>query len=178
MEFIKADISLLDGIMKVVNDGRKSLKAMGIDQWQGAYPDDKQIIEDIKNESSYVVIDEKQIVRATVMLTCDTQDYYEKIEGEWVCNLPNKKKYLTIHRLAVSSCSLKQGIASRIIDEAEKIAYEKDCKSIRVDTHPDNVPMQAYLNKHGFTLCGNVKLSDPETPVKHRLAFEKLVTNI
>ena len=177
MQFIKADISLLDSIMKVINDGRKSLRAMEIDQWQGTYPDDNQIINDINNDSSYVVIDDEGFVCGTVMLTCDAQDYYEKIDGNWTNETRSDNKYLTIHRLAVSSSSLKQGVASRIIDEATKIALDNSCISLRVDTHPDNIPMQTYLKKHGFIFCGNVELSDPETPVKHRLAFEKLLAN-
>lgn len=178
MQFIKADISLLKSIMNVINDGRKTLGAMGIDQWQGTYPDDNQIIDDINNDSSYVVIDNKGFVCGTVMLTCDIQDYYEKIDGNWTSETSGNIKYLTIHRLAVYSSSLKQGVASRIIDEATKIALENKCLSLRVDTHPDNKPMQSYLNKHGFVLCGRVELCDAQTPSKLRLAYEKIISYI
>ena len=44
-------------------------------------------------------------------------------------------------------------------------------KSIKVDTHKDNISMQKLLRKNDFKYCGIIYLEDGS----ERIAFEKLI---
>ena len=55
------------------------------------------------------------------------------------------------------------------MDEATKL-YPK-LPSIRIDTHDDNLSMQRFLTKYGFTHCGTIYLENKET----RRAYEKIL---
>ena len=61
-------------------------------------------------------------------------------------------------------------ITSEEVREALKdIAKENNIKSIRIDTHKDNIPMQRALAKHGFIKCGIIHLANGD----ERIAFQK-----
>lgn len=58
-----------------------------------------------------------------------------------------------------------------IIQNAEAMCNEKEVRSIRVDTHRDNISMQKMLLKNGFKYCGIIYLKDGS----ERLAYDKLL---
>jgi len=48
-------------------------------------------------------------------------------------------------------------------------------KSIRIDTHEGNLPMQSALKKAGFIRCGRIFLQGGAEDGDPRIAFEKLL---
>lgn len=156
----------IDDVMKIINEAQEYFKSAGIDQWQNGYPNSDTIYTDIKNNNSYVLERENEII-ATAMISFEKDKTYNKIyEGQWLSN----KDYAVIHRIAVSEKYKGQGIAANIISKVEDLCKEKRVNSIKIDTHKDNLSMQRLLEKTGFKYCGVIFLEDNNK----RVAFEKV----
>ena len=83
--------------------------------------------------------------------------YEESPDACW----PQDGPYWVIHRIA--SAGLRKGAGSDCI----RWCLGR-CASLRIDTHPDNLPMQRTLEKLGFQPCGRVYYGDSP-----RVAFQK-----
>ncbi|MEG0376383.1 MAG: GNAT family N-acetyltransferase [Raoultibacter sp.] len=177
MELRKAEVSDLDYIMEILAQGRVSLAALGIDQWQGGYPHREVIEADIARGESFVAADESGLPVATAMIACrDEIDYRHITDGTWLTeSFEDSPCYVVVHRVAVSPQSKNGGIAVSFLDHAAAIANNLGCASIRIDTHPGNVPMQKLLEKCGFTRCGIIYISHAEGATPERFAYEKLI---
>ncbi len=122
MEFKKSTEEDISNIMRIINEAQIYFKEKKINQWQNDYPNIETIKEDIKNDYSYVFLMDKQIV-ATVALSFDGEKTYDIIyDGKWISN----NKYAVIHRMAVNNSCKGNGIASKILENTEKI-----CLSIK-----------------------------------------------
>ena len=83
---------------------------------------------------------------------------YSYIDGAWLTDEP----YGVIHRMA--SYPAAHGIFAAIMDfAAARYAH------LRIDTHRDNRIMRHLIEKHGFTYCGIIWLTDGT----ERLAYER-----
>ena len=100
---------------------------------------------------------EKSVIAYFALLP-SPEPTYDVIEGAWLTDEP----YGVIHRMA--SYPEAHGIFAAIIDfAATRYAH------LRIDTHRDNRIMRYLIEKHGFTYCGIIWLTDG-TP---RLAYER-----
>ena len=155
-------------VMTVIDQGKAYLKANEIDQWQNGYPNEKIIKEDIVDGYGYVLVCEDEVV-GTVALSFDGEPWYDDIRGgEWLTN----EDFLVIHRLAVSQEARGTDLATEMIKQAEKLCAKRGIRSIKIDTHEDNVIMQKFVKKNGFVYCGTVILGSEGK----RLAFEKVLS--
>lgn len=82
--------------MMLIEEGREFLKEQGVNQWQHGSPSRDVIINDIKDDISYIYEISGEIV-ATAMLTTFDGDY-ENYPTLWSEN----SSYLAIHRLATA----------------------------------------------------------------------------
>lgn len=162
--------------MDILADGRASLAALGIDQWQGGYPHRDVIEDDVASGSSYAVVDDGTVV-ATAMLGFEGEAVYDRIEqGTWLtCCLSDDPCYCVVHRVAVSAAFKGRGAASFLLSCAEEMARDRGCASVRIDTHPGNGPMRKLLEKNGYRECGIIYIEHAEEHTPERIAFEKLV---
>ena len=162
----KAKIEDLDEIIEIVKDAKAFLKEQGVDQWQGDYPTKDTFINDIKNDNLYVY--EEEVIKGFIAIIKGIDVTYNKIyQGNWLSD----GNYLTIHRIAIKKASRRENIASKMIDFTCGIAKTENIKSIRIDTHEDNIPMQNMIIKNGFKKCGIIYLLDGNK----RLAYEKVL---
>ena len=161
-----ARIEDLNEIMEIVKDAKAFLKSQGVDQWQGDYPTSEVFIKDISNNNLYVY--EEEIIKGFIAIIKGIDVTYNKIyEGAWL----NDGEYVTIHRIAVKKEARNKNIATSLIDYTEHLATKDNIKSIRIDTHKENIPMQNMITKNGFIKCGIIYLLDGNP----RLAYEKLL---
>jgi RimJ/RimL family protein N-acetyltransferase len=168
MELMKSTETDITKIMEIINQAQFTLKQQGINQWQNNYPNKETIIKDIKDNFSYVLLKDMNIV-GTVALSFEGEKTYESIfEGQWITN----DKYAVIHRLAVENAHKGSGISSQIIKEIEQHCINKGVNSIKVDTHEENIAMQKMLKKNNFKYCGIIYLEDNSK----RFAFEKILS--
>ena len=160
----------LSAIMPIFSEARKTIAALGIDQWQNGYPDEDIIKSDIEKRESYVVEIAGNIVGTFVMILSGEKTYDKIYEGEWKSG-NESREYLTIHRVAISVASRGSGASFEIIQFAEAFARENGKNAIRIDTHEGNVVMRRMLKKNGFFYCGVIYLESGES----RVAYEKLI---
>lgn len=177
MQFRKTEWSDIDRIMQILAEGRASLAALGIDQWQGGYPHRDAIELDVRNGDSYVLVDANGLVFATAMIGFTGESDYDRIvNGSWLTDCSSSDPhYGVVHRVAVASDFQGRGIASYLIEQAEDMVATCDFASVRIDTHPGNKPMRRLLEKRGYTECGTIYISHAEGSTPDRIAYEKLV---
>lgn len=155
MQIKQAKMGDLNQIMEILRDGRNQLAEQGIDQWQGDYPNEEHIKEDIEKGFAYLVqSDDDETVGALSIVEAPDHSY-DELHGDW---LIDTDKYVVIHRVAIHSNHAGKGYASQLFTSV--IDYiknnRKDIKTIRIDTHVDNKIMQHLIAKNGFTKVGEL----------------------
>ena len=170
MKFIRAKKKDLPEIMHIIGQAQAYLASQHIEQWQNGYPNEIAILKDIKNTESYVVKSEDSSLLATAMFTTKNEPTYNRIEGQWITE--TDAIYGVIHRMAVNKGFRGTGIAKFIFNQCEQTLKYNKIQSMRIDTHEDNLGMQALLKKLGYVFCGVIYLDNSEK----RLAFEKLIS--
>lgn len=177
MQFRRTTETDIDQIMDILTGARKALRALGIDQWQGGYPHREAIEDDVLRGNSYVVFDEGGRIVATGMVGFDGERDYDHIEqGAWLTqSLSDDPCYAVIHRVAVDASCKGRGAASFLLDCAERMTRDHGCTSVRIDTHPGNVPMRNLLVKGGFTECGTIYIAHAGSAMPNRVAYERFV---
>ena len=158
-----------DAIMGIIADAQIYLAELKIDQWQDGYPNAQAIRADITQRESYVVQNEDGVVMATSMFTTAPESTYEAIEGEWI--VPVTEIYGVVHRMAISNAYRSKGIAQFMFAQFENKLVQNQVKSLKVDTHQQNLGMQALLKKLGYQYCGIITLNSGDL----RLGFEKVL---
>ena len=79
--------------------------------------------------------------------------------------------YGVIHRMAIKKEFLQQGLATTILEAFHKQLKEKKIQSLKIDTHEENLGMQALLKKLAYKYCGII-CTDYGAK---RLAYEKVI---
>ena len=116
-----------------------------------------------------VLNDENQVI-ATSMFTTNKEPSYQIIEkGSW--KVDASKKYGVIHRMAIKKEYRKQGLATLLFDEFHQQLKSKNIQSLKIDTHEENLGMQALIKKIGYQYCGVIYTNYGAK----RLAFEKVI---
>lgn len=166
MEIRRTELKDMTRVIELIELAKKYFKGANIDQWQNGYPNEESILDDIKNDISYVVEEKNEIV-GTAVISFDEDPNYKEIEGQWISN----ESYGVLHRVAIDPSYKGLGIGSKIIEHAENEAIKKKINFLRIDTHEDNISMRKLIVKNKFNYCGIIYVID-KMP---RLAFEKKV---
>ena len=126
-------------------------------QWgDRGYPPPSLTEADIAAGHLYVVCD-GAAVHGVFMFSTDPDPTYRVIDGAWL----NDEPYAVIHRIAASG--EKKGVLATAVEFSKRFA-----DNVRIDTHEENVVMQAALKKLGFLPCGVIYLENGDP----RLAFQ------
>lgn len=163
----------LSAVMAIIEEARRTIAALGIDQWQNGSPDRATMEADIALGQGRVVVLDGHIV-GTFALIFDGEPTYGVIEqGAW--SQPDRNEagawdYLAIHRVAVSVASRGSGVSTAIIRYAEETARARGRSALRIDTHEGNVVMRRMLEKHGFVYRGVIRLENGDP----RVAYERI----
>lgn len=162
----KSQINDIPHMMILINQAKDYFYKSGIDQWQDGYPNEEQLLEDIQLGKSYV-LDEDGVL-GTMYFAIEDDPTYGYIEGQWKTH---NQDYAVIHRIVVDENKKGQGLARKLLLHAQDICLQNHIGSIRIDTHDDNLSMQAFLKKNGFQPCGHIYLQNGAL----RIAFEKIL---
>ena len=167
MEFRKALKADIPSIMGIIKQAQDYLKDQNIDQWQNNYPNVGTIENDINNGNSYVLLKDNLVVGTVAIIFTGEKTYDSIYNGQWISHGP----YAVIHRIAIDLNHKGLGLSSMILEDIEKLCHDKNIKSIKVDTHKQNIPMQKFLQKDNFQYCGIIYLESGN----ERIAFEKVL---
>lgn len=156
----------VEQVLALFDDARSVMHASGIPQWTGVYPGRADVLKDIADGSSYVLVTDEGDTAATVCIRFEKDPNYAVIEGAW----PDDEPYAVIHRIAVGSRWKRQGLAAKLISYASSLAVERHVDELRIDTHEKNLPMRGLVGSQGFVFCGTVHMLSDGTP---RMAFSR-----
>jgi RimJ/RimL family protein N-acetyltransferase len=159
----------ISNIITIIDDAKAYLASQKINQWQNGYPNAEQVENDIKNGESFVVLNDENQIMSTSMFTTNPEPTYKIIEGNWI--IDETKKYGVIHRMAIKKEFRKLGLATFMFHEFHLQLLENNIKSLKIDTHEENVGMQSLIKKLGYQYCGIIYTDYGAK----RLAFEKLI---
>ena len=170
MQFRHTHAGDLPEILYILEQARQYLRAQGVDQWQGAYPDAQTVRNDIERGLGYAAAASGQVLGVLSVSFEPEPSYARLFDGVWRSGGP----YAVLHRLAVHPAGRGQGVGDFLLLQAEQLGRTQRMNSLRVDTHRDNRPMRRLLERSGFVLCGRVLL-EPDNPTSERVAYEKLL---
>ena len=169
MEFAMAGPRHLDGIVRIMNQAKAQLRGLGIDQWQYGAPNREMWEEDIRLGRAVVALQAGEPVGAFAYVA-GRDPSYDEIEGEWL--LGHQARYAALHRVCVADGMKGKGIAGAMFREGARLAAKDGLCSLRIDTHPGNLPMQRAIQKGGFHYCGRIRLASGLEKGHLRLAYE------
>jgi len=170
MKILLAGSVHLDEMERITNEAKVQLKAIGTDQWQQGYPNRDVWAKDIEEKTAWIAEEDGKICGAFAFLTIDEESYKE-IDGKWLTDTP----YASVHRFCVSDHVKGSGVAAIMFRSAFDMARKRGYKSVRIDTHPGNKPMQSAIKKSGFTYCGEIRLVGGSEHGAKRLAYEYIL---
>lgn len=170
MEFIKASYEHIDRMCEITEQAKRQLRGLGLDQWQKGYPSREVWTQDAKDGCTYLAVEDNEILGIFAFQTTPDPSY-AVIDGEWLTD----REYASMHRVCVADACKGKGVAGQMFAHGFAMAKELGFPSVRIDTHPGNIPMQRALAKAGFTACGNIHLVGGCEDGDLRIAFEKIL---
>lgn len=175
----------IDTMVRIGDEGRAAMKAMGIDQWQPGGPTLEAVTADIARGYARVAVPSDPSrapagapIAGIMSIYPDGEpDYDNVLSGEWLTESENdpargEVAYVALHRVAVSQAWRRRGVARFMFGEAVREARQLGCTSIRIDTHPGNLPMQRTMESFGFVRCCEVELPLIAEKSKLRVGYE------
>lgn len=152
MQVTTAKPEHLSAIMQIIDAARDIMRANGNHtQWINGYPDAETILQDIRSGHGFICKSSGEIAGYFCFLKGDNPEpNYNIIEdGKWLNDAP----YGVIHRLA--STGKVKGVAKACFDYCFSLT-----NNIKVDTNHNNIPMQNFFKKYGFSYCGIIYVND------------------
>ncbi len=158
----------VDAIVPILEEARRTIADLGIDQWQNGYPNREVIEEDVRLGHSYVLTNDGQVI-GTFAFIRDGEPLYDVIEGGHWQSGDDNHNYDTVHRVAISVASRGSGVSTDMVNFAAEHARAAGKTSVRIDTHRGNLVMRRMLEKHGFVPCGTIYLANGDPRVAYEL---------
>ena len=170
MTIRKTTAADIDEIVPILEEARRTIAALGINQWQDGYPNRASIEDDLLRDRSYVLENDGHVI-GTFALIPDGEPLYDVIEnGHWTTGDDNRN-YNAVHRVAIAVASRGSGASTAMVDFVRGVTRLEGKTSVRIDTHEGNLVMRRMLEKHGFVHCGTIYLANGDP----RVAYELIV---
>jgi GNAT superfamily N-acetyltransferase len=136
-------------IIKLLRDTAHWIQEQGINQWSYLLDggEDEEIVRCIENNQTYVVEKNGELT-ATFTLYPSQNEWDQEIWGH------QEENAVYLHKLAVNSAYMKQGIGNVILSWISE-AVRADL--IRLDCVADNEKLNAFYKENGFELTGVTK---------------------
>ena len=151
MDIRLAEEKDLDQMMEIIRETVKEMHKNDNFQWDSEYPNREVFLNDIKNKSLYVVV-EDDIVGGFAVFNFEYPDSYSALPWK------SKNKDYVIHRLAVDVNQRKNGIAKLLMEFGEKLALEENMVYIKTDTNSKNIKARKFFENMGYEYIGKMHL--------------------
>lgn len=165
----KALIDDLPVLLNIYVRARQFMKEQGNEsQWgmpspgKKLWPSEEALKANIAAGTQYVLESENDVA-ATFCYTRGHDQLYDTIyDGAWFDN----DDYGVLHMMA--SAGIVRGVGKAVF------AWTlEQCPTLRIDTHPNNKPMRALLEKSGFAYCGKVDMYSVQNDDVTRVCYIK-----
>jgi len=127
-----------------------AMEERGIFQWDALYPTREIFLQDIKESALYGYWERTQLI-GLIVQNQSQEPEYQTIH--WT--IPSEKVG-TVHRLMVRPEAQGQGIATKLLDFAEKRAEEQGMTVIRLDVFMQNPDAVRFYENRGYQCAGSV----------------------
>jgi GNAT superfamily N-acetyltransferase len=155
----KAILDDLKRIFEIRLEASKRLHEQGIHQWQSDKPSVQDFKKDIDDVTCFVYEIEGVIYGMITLQEIFDINYQDIIDPS--------VSAITIHRVAVSSDKLHQGIGHQLMLFAEHYARSLNKDTLLIDTHPDNTYMKRLIQSHHYVYIDSVTLKDIPSPLRY-----------
>lgn len=154
----------LPDLMKLVKVVVPLMREAGNFQWDDTYPNETVFGQDIDKAQLWVADIDGQLA-GVAALTEDQEPEYAQV------GFDVSQRAMVTHRLAVDPAFRGQGVAAALLNQAEKLALERNVAFLRIDTNSENQVTQKLFPKLGYQLAGEITLGF--RPGLRFLAYEK-----
>jgi ribosomal protein S18 acetylase RimI-like enzyme len=143
-------IEELPHLCTLVSLAVRHMKNQGIDQWDELYPNQAILAQDLESRSLQVA-ERAGEAQGFIVLDEIQSPEYESVPWQY------HGRVLTVHRLTIDPACQRQGLASLLMDFAEKRAVTEGYQCIRLDAFIQNPGSCALYEKKGFRKAGEVR---------------------
>ncbi len=164
MEVKETEQKDIKDVALIMLQAKQYFREHEIPQWQGDYPNEKNILEDMKKHGAYCVMNGSEVVGYSFVAKYEDPNY-AYIEGQWL----NDEPYVVIHRTCIKDTMKGKHIACEFVELAKEICEKNQIHNIRVDTHEKNISMQKMLEKNGFQKVGIIYVQDGSPRIAYQL---------
>jgi Acetyltransferase (GNAT) family len=157
MTILNSELSDIDFILNLYEEGTKYQKKVALKHWQGF---DRSLIEqEIKEKRQWKIIIDREIACVFAITFDDIHIWAEK----------NNDPSIYIHRIATNPKFRGQHFVKNIVAWAKEYALAHNKLFIRMDTGSGNDKLNNYYISCGFNYLGVVQLGDAkELPAHYR----------
>jgi ribosomal protein S18 acetylase RimI-like enzyme len=141
----------IPGIMQLIAEVVPVMNAAGNFQWDSTYPNAAVFEKDIALNQLWVADADGDIAGVSA-ITTDQEPEYAQVG--WDLN----ETAIVTHRLAVSTRYRGQGVAAKLMQQAEDEAIRRGIKTLRIDTNTSNQATQQLFPKLGYEYAGEIGL--------------------
>ncbi|HTD40034.1 MAG TPA: GNAT family N-acetyltransferase [Mucilaginibacter sp.] len=141
----------IPAIMELIAEVVPAMNATGNFQWDSTYPNAGVFEEDIAKYQLWVA-DVDGSIAGISAITTDQEPEYANVG--WDLN----ETAIVTHRLAVSVRHRGQGVAARLLQQAEEEAIKRGINTLRIDTNTSNKATQQLFPKLGYVYAGEIGL--------------------
>jgi len=141
----------IPGIMQLIAEVVPVMNAAGNLQWDSTYPNAAVFEKDIALNQLWVADADGDIAGVSA-ITTDQEPEYAQIGWDL------DETAIVTHRLAVSTRYRGQGIAAKLMQQAEDEAIRRGIKTLRIDTNTSNQATQQLFPKLGYEYAGEIGL--------------------
>ena len=148
----RATLNDIQGIMLVIAEVVPVMIAAGNFQWDNSYPNAGVFETDISLNQLWVADADGDIAGVSAITTDQYPEYAD-------VGLDLNETAIVTHRLAVSTRYRGQGIAAKLLQQAELEAIACGIKTLRIDTNSENSATQQLFPKLGYRFAGEIGLN-------------------
>jgi ribosomal protein S18 acetylase RimI-like enzyme len=141
----------LTALMALVRRVVPLMRSTGNLQWDENYPNEAVFERDIDLRQLWIAEIGADIAGIAAITMDQEPDY---AQAGWDITEPA----MVVHRLAVDPAFRGAGVASSLMQTAERIAVDRAISVVRVDTNTQNAATQRLFPKLGYQLAGEINL--------------------
>jgi GNAT superfamily N-acetyltransferase len=146
-----ATLNDMPGIMQLIAEVVPAMNAAGNFQWDSTYPNAGVFEIDIARNQLWVA-DAGGDIAGIAAITTDQEPEYADVGWDLA------ETAIVTHRLAVSTHHRGQGIAAKLLQQAEQEATSRGIKTLRIDTNSNNKATRQLFPKLGYEFAGEIGL--------------------